>query len=242
MKVSQNRSHAVMAQRAESKESLDDFPTPPWATRALIEHVLEKPEGFKSQSCLEPACGEGHMAKVLAEYFGDVKTSDVYPYGYGEIKDFTTHPFEVNFCDWVITNPPFRLGEDFIHRALAVARVGVAMLTRTVFIESVGRYARIFSVTPPTKFAQFTERVPMVKGRLDAKASTATGYCWLVWEKRKRTQSRVVWIPPCRKSLERDGDYELPQSPMFGQTHISAARRKASKGKPGLEQVDLFGT
>jgi hypothetical protein len=124
MKVSQNRSHAVMAQRAESKESLDDFPTPPWATRALIEHVLEKPQGFKSQSCLEPACGEGHMAKVLAEYFGDVKTSDVYPYGYGEIKDFTTHPFEVNFCDWVITNPPFRLGEDFIHRALAVARVG----------------------------------------------------------------------------------------------------------------------
>jgi hypothetical protein len=29
----------------------------------------------------------------------------------------TTHPFEVNYCDWVITNPPFRLGEDFIHRA-----------------------------------------------------------------------------------------------------------------------------
>jgi hypothetical protein len=90
---------------------------------------------FKSQSCLEPACGEGHMAKVLTEYFGDVKASDVHPYGYGEVKDFTTHPFEVNFCDWVITNPPFRLGEDFIHRALAVARVGVAMLTRTVFSE-----------------------------------------------------------------------------------------------------------
>jgi hypothetical protein len=25
-----------------------------------------------------------------------------------------------------------------------------------------------------------TERVPMVKGRLDAKASTATGYAWIV--------------------------------------------------------------
>lgn len=243
MKASQqNRSHAVMAQRAESKESLDDFPTPPWATRALIEHVLGKPDGFKSQSCLEPACGEGHMAKVLAEYFGEVKASDVHPYGYGDVKDFTTHPFEVNFCDWVITNPPFRLGEDFIHRALAFTRVGVAMLTRTVFIESVGRYARIFSVTPPTKFAQFTERVPMVKGRLDAKASTATGYCWLVWEKRKRTEARVVWIPPCRKSLERDGDYELPQTPISGRTHMPPAKQKASKGTSRLEQVDLFGT
>jgi AIPR protein len=32
--------------------------------------------------------------------------------------------------------------------------VGVAMLTRTVFIESVGRYSRIFSVTPPTTNSQ----------------------------------------------------------------------------------------
>ena len=29
-----------MAQRVESKDSLDDFPTPPWATRALIEHII----------------------------------------------------------------------------------------------------------------------------------------------------------------------------------------------------------
>ena len=37
----QNTSHAVMAQRIEAADSPDDFPTPPWATRALIEHVLE---------------------------------------------------------------------------------------------------------------------------------------------------------------------------------------------------------
>jgi hypothetical protein len=49
------------------------------------------------------------------------------------------------------------------------------MLTRTVFIESVGRYDRLFSVNQPSHFAQFTERVPMVKGRLDRRASTATG-------------------------------------------------------------------
>ena len=38
--MSQNTSHAVMAQRTESPDSLDDFPTPPWATRAFVEHVL----------------------------------------------------------------------------------------------------------------------------------------------------------------------------------------------------------
>ena len=38
--MSQNTSHAVMNQRREARDSLDDFPTPPWATRALCEHVI----------------------------------------------------------------------------------------------------------------------------------------------------------------------------------------------------------
>ena len=58
MKTRQNTSHAVMAQRAEAFDSLDDFPTPPWATRALIEHVLGGRDQVASLSCFEPACGE----------------------------------------------------------------------------------------------------------------------------------------------------------------------------------------
>jgi hypothetical protein len=49
------------------------------------------------------------------------------------------------------------------------------MLVRTVFIEGVGRYERLFKPFLPAKVAQFTERVPMVKGRIDKKAPTATG-------------------------------------------------------------------
>src|ERR1019366_5820583 len=227
MKKRQNTSYAVMAQRIEAQDSLDDFPTPPWATRALIEHVLGGKKRVKSHVCLEPACGAGHMAKVLSEYFGKVQAADIHPHGYGDVRDFLGTPHETNSFDWVITNPPFRLGEDFTSLALKLARRGVAMLTRTVFIESVGRYDRLFSVNPPSHFAQFTERVPMVKGRLDRRASTATGYCWL------------VWIPPCRKALERDDDYELPAKP------VSAAKSVGAKGtvNPRVSaspQVDLF--
>ncbi|WP_271593765.1 SAM-dependent methyltransferase [Bradyrhizobium sp. CCBAU 65884] len=147
------------------------------------------------------------MAKPLREYFGKVKASDIHPYGYGSVADFLSTPLQAGSVDWVITNPPFRLAEDFIKRALIAARCGVAILARTVFIESVGRYREIFEHTPPTKFAQFTERVPMVKGRLDAKASTATGYAWIVWEKGVSEPPRLAWVPPCRKKLERPGDY-----------------------------------
>lgn len=202
----QNISHAVMAQRHEPQASLDDFPTPPWATRALIEHVICR-DSLSTKTCLEPACGAGHMARALHEYFGEVTASDVQDYGYGSVQDFTACPYPEGSFDWVITNPPFRLAEDFIRQSLMVARESVAMLTRTAFIESVGRYDRLFRTTPPTVFAPFTERVPMVKGRLDQKATTATCYAWLVWEKPFQGPPRVQWIPLCRKSLEREGDY-----------------------------------
>ena len=202
----QNTSHAVMAQRVEPASSLDDFPTPPWATRALVEYVLGKP-ALASMSCLEPACGRGHMAVTLAECFGSVTSSDVFDYGFGEVADFLTTEYEDDSFDWAITNPPYILAEAFIQRALKIARRGVAMLTRTVFIESAGRYERLFKSNPPTVLAQFAERVTMLKGRFDRKKSTATAYAWIVWQ-RGRPGPRLAWIPPCRKLLERDGDYD----------------------------------
>jgi hypothetical protein len=223
-----------MAQRAELKTSLDDFPTPPWATRALLEHVITSKDALGSMSCLEPACGRGHMSVALAEYFREVQSYDVFSYGFGGVADFLKSKHSASSFDWVITNPPFKLAEDFIKRSMRIARRGVAMLTRTVFIESVGRYERLFNPNPPSAFAQFVERVPMVKGRVDKKASTATGYCWLVWEKENSAQTRLVWIPPCRKILERDDDYQ--QNPR------SIQRRKPARvvSIPMAEARDLF--
>jgi len=231
----QNTSHAVMAQRAELKNSLDDFPTPPWATRALVEHVVASKDDLASMTCLEPACGRGHMSVALAQYFREVTSYDVFDYGFGQIADYLKSNHTERSFDWVITNPPFRLGEEFIGRSMKIARRGVAMLSRTVFIESVGRYERLFRSNPPTKFAQFTERVPMVKGRIDKKASTATGYAWLVWEKdRVGPRCELIWIPACRKMLEREGDYQ--QAPRMPSALPSATVLPLRKSKTD----DLF--
>lgn len=211
--MSQNTSSAVMQQRSEPHDSLDDFPTQPWATRALCTYVLS-PSQLKVMTVWEPTCNRGHMVDPLGEFFNAVWASDIHDYGLeGAFQHDFLMPFTpqvmkwaVSAPNWIICNPPFRLAEQFIDRALEVATVGVAMIVRTSFIEGVGRYEKLFSKRPPTVVAQFSERVPMVKGRLTATGSTATSYCWLVWE-HGEAGTKLVWIPPCRKKLERPEDY-----------------------------------
>ena len=208
--MSQNTSHAVMAQRSEPHDSLDFFPTPPWATRALCE-FLAVGSDLKRQRAWEPACGQGHMVRPLSEYFEMVYGSDVHPYGSGEVADFL-FPSDWPAFDWIITNPPFRLAEQFAQTAIERATEGVALLVRTAFLESVGRYQTLFSKLKPNAILQFTERVPMHKGRLEENGSTATAYCWIIWLCRPHRPCAAgipifVWIPPCRRKLEKPSDY-----------------------------------
>lgn len=213
--MSQNTSTAVMQRRVEAHDSLDDFPTPPWATRALCEWLmLNDHHDIDHQSCREPAANRGHMVAPLREYFADVEASDVHDYGVGfPVADYLFGHLPPP-VDWTITNPPFRLAEQFIERAIETSRVGVAVIVRAAFLEGVGRFERLFSVHQPAHVLQFTERVVMHKGALSATGSTATAYCWIIWRpssvgKLAHPSARLSWIAPCRKRLERASDYAV---------------------------------
>ena len=202
--MSANTSSAVMQQRHEPRDSLEDFPTPPWATRAFCEKIFIG----GSLSCREPAANRGHMVKPLREYFSEVLASDVHDYGFGfEVRDYL-FPEPLDEVDWTITNPPFRLAEEFILKALRESRMGVAVIVRSAFLESKGRHERLFKPYPPSHIFQFCERVVMHKGKLSPNGSTATSYSWVVWDHMRVSNSTTFdWIKPCRKRLEREGDY-----------------------------------
>lgn len=202
-----NSFSAVMQQRHEPHDSLDDFPTPPWATRALCQWLQEQ-RGLPLQelSCREPCANRGYMVRPLRESFGTVLASDVHDYGVGfEVQDFL-FPITISSVDFTCMNPPFRLAEEFVHRALQTSHIGCAAILRTAFLEGKARFSTLFNSHPPSFVLQFAERVPMCKGRVDPELASATAYAWFVWLKGDH-DTRLRWIAPCRKRLERSGDY-----------------------------------
>ena len=203
------KSTAVMARRKEPTDSLDFFPTPPWATRALVKCVFEW--DVSNDIAWEPAAGEGHMAEVLRESFRRVIGSDVHDYGKGyTVGSFVGEGLDVigdQCADWIITNPPFNLAGQFLQRALRDARKGVAMLLRTSWLEGGERYREIFHGMSPSIVAVFSERVPMVAKRWDPDASSATSYAWFVWLHPLTGHTRLMWIPPGQRVvLEHSSD------------------------------------
>lgn len=242
--MNQNTSPAVMQQRHEAHDSLDDFPTPPWAGRALVEHVIapnytawsaardgiggnlrDGIAALQEQTVWEPASNRGYLVRALRPYFETVRSSDIHDYGVGASQRDFLMPYTDDGAakvDWIITNPPFRLAEQFIQRALDLAVEGVAMLCRSAFTEGQDRYLNLFSKNPPTYVAHFAERVVMWRGKcVDpevliwsekqekmVKPTSATAYAWFVWMQGE-ADSYTRWIPPCRKQLEQPGDYEV---------------------------------
>jgi DUF3102 family protein len=205
---------SIMSERHEPDDSLDYFPTPPWATRALIERVFDRlgVHGLSAELAWEPACGEGHIAEVLTEYFAAVSASDVFDYGYGSVTDFLAQDHlvgQIPQADWIITNPPFnQKALEFVDRALALAP-NVAMFFRSQWaVEGIDRYERLFRDRPPTLCAFFVERVNLWKGQWVPDGTTATAYCWLIWIKGRKPLP-TFWIPPgCQGELSRPDDAE----------------------------------
>lgn len=185
---------SVMADRARGEVETDDaqralyrklefFPTPPWAGRAggeLIQRIDPGPWW-----AWEPACGQGHMAHGLGDYFERVLATDIHahgPFQHGDPVDFLADDADrFGATDWIVTNPPFVPAAQFVEVGLRRAARGVAILARASWYETIGRYGLFYGDTRLTLYAPFFERVPMTLGEWKPDASTATAYAWFVF-------------------------------------------------------------
>jgi hypothetical protein len=169
----------------------DFYPTPAWATQALLDH-----ESF-SGDIWECACGDGAMFQVLERTGNRVISSDLYDRGFGEVgHDFLTTD---RVCDNVVTNPPYNSAEGFVRSGLRSSRKKLALLLRLAFLEGVNRHRRIFVPTPPSRVWVFSEGITFYPRGAVRQGSGTTAYAWFVWDKEAPNWTEV-WLNPGYKA------------------------------------------
>lgn len=177
----------------------DFYATPEVAVRAILDK--EKLLG----SILEPAAGQGHISKVLKEYYpySEIVSTDLverdckFGIDVESNIDFLTYNFNRKF-DNVITNPPFKIAKEFIERALELSNDKVVMFAKIQLLEGQDR-RKMWEDTPLKKVYVFSKRVnPMRNGsEVDEKGkpwSSTMCFAWFVWERNYEGEPVVEWL------------------------------------------------
>ena len=155
---------------------------------SMTRHLFEKEAFDMRLPCLEPACGNLAMVKVLMEYFPDVQF-------YDEEHDFLQ---ETREFDYVITNPPYSLALQFILKAKEITRNKFCMLLPLSYLHGKQRFDQIYQDRrfPLARVHVFT-RYPLLGEDLREDGKYRTGmmvYAWYVWDREHQGPPQLNWI------------------------------------------------
>ena len=174
-----------------SERGFDLYETPPEATRALLR--AEK----LPVHIWEPAAGRGAIVDVLREQGHSVYASDLIDYG------IPTQQSAIDFlmewkpplgCQCIVTNPPFKLVDEFVRKAIELCPT-VCMLLRLAYLEGTGRDDILDKLT---RVHVFKNRLPrMHRDQYDGPKATSTiAFGWFIWcrdEQGPTTIHRIKW-------------------------------------------------
>ena len=184
-------------------DGADFFPTPAWATYALVDN-----ESF-SGDVWESACGNGAMSSVLGQACKSVDSSDLYDRGFGDAGvDFLSPTRRVSN---VVTNPPYNAAEGFVRSGLACADKKFALLLRLAFLEGANRQRTIFTEAPPARVWVFSERITFYPAGAVQKGTGTTAYAWFVWDKDAAGGTELKWFEPGYKAKYAKSSPDMPR-------------------------------
>jgi hypothetical protein len=190
--------HSCQVQRHPlSERGHDLYETPAVATEALLR--AEK----LPLHVWEPACGRGAIVNVLRTAGYKVLASDLAFYDPDHFSgwDFLLERQLPAQVEAIVTNPPFKLAEQFVAHALELCPL-VIMLLRLAFLES-GRRQHILEGRGLARVHVFRKRLPMMHrdGWEGRKANSGMAFAWFVWDRSHQGPTelhRISWEnPPC---------------------------------------------
>lgn len=159
---------------AKARKAADLYPTPPEVTVALMRFLKLPGETV----VWEPARGQGDMVRALANCGMAVYGTDI-----RDGIDFLTarQPGNAPAADWIITNPPFSLADEFIRHAAEIGKP-FAMLLKAQYWHAAKR-AQLFREIPPSYVLPLTWRPDFLFKERNGKkgASPLMDVMWCVW-------------------------------------------------------------
>ena len=197
----------------KERDALDYYATP----TKEVENILNTMNlDLDHTTILEPCCGGGHMVQGIANYcynnydskLWKLKATDIMKRNSilrdcdleaGNTFDFLSdnYPYTQDI-DYVIMNPPFKLIEPFVMKALGIADKGVLCLGRIQFLEGKSRYDNILKDFPPTDTYIYVDRIYCYpNGDENVKQASAQCYAWFYWDMNKIDNiydSKIHWI------------------------------------------------
>lgn len=201
--------------RGGKRSPADNYPTLPFCIHRIIE-ALDLPRG----RWYEPCAGEGMLIHAVQDKLAGIEwfaneprvealrlLSELVPTSRITQSDYLRLEAGPDDISVVITNPPFRIAEDFIHKTLAMfPRAHVVVLLRLEFIAPASKnnrrhklmttYAPDIYVLPNRPgFREDTGKRTPKKG-----SSDASEYCWICWRPVPRARQfgtyRILPITP----------------------------------------------
>ena len=176
------------------RESNDFYATDPESLEIFLK-ALERDNIKLHHLIWECACGQGHLSEVLKNNGYDVFSSDLINRNYGAPG--------INFLnrtnEWdgdILTNPPYKYAKEFVEKALELTKPGayIVMFLKIQFLEGKDR-RKLFEKYPPKYvYVNSARQTCYINGDMSKKMSSASCYCWFVWEKGFKGEPIIRWI------------------------------------------------
>ena len=173
----------------------DYYSTDPKALEIFLDKIKEDNITLHNK-IWESACGEGHLSRVLENRGYQVFSSDLVDRGFGKVQDFLNYENQNKLSVDILTNPPYNKAQEFVEKALDVIKDGyyVVMFLKIQFLEGKER-RKLFDKYPPKYvYVNSARQICYLNGDMSKKMSSATCYCWYIWEKGWKGEPIIRWI------------------------------------------------
>lgn len=190
-----NRNNTYMTLGASNHTDEERDPNDYYATESKAIDVLLSVEKFNNK-IWECACGEGHLSKRLIELGYKVKSTDLINRGYGKWEIDFLQCTEKWDCD-IITNPPYKIAEDFIRKGIELTNNKLALFLKVQFLEGQKRKL-LFKEYPPKYVYVSSSRLQTAKNgefeKMKEGGGSAIAYAWWIWYKGFSGDTILKWI------------------------------------------------